>query len=398
MKRMFCALLVLSLLLCALPLPASARDALSFRDDGTFRILHLTDTQDDAVPSPDMLNLLKLSIETADPDLIVFTGDLVEDSRLGDVASDAQPLREGVNVKDLGGALNYEKTRANVEKAVADVFGVFESYEIPYVVALGNNDRKVGLSTADWLEIFAAYPHCVIRDDSPDEAGGIDYYVTIRGTDGADKFNVWLGDTTRHGISDAQIDWYQQTSRAITARNGAPVPAFWFQHIQAADIGNLFEPCKMTDEGARKGANGFVRVNREIAGGNSFYGWDPCEPSYEFRAWKACGDVIGAFFGHQHVEGVCGTFDGIEMGFTYGCEMAKTGPYGFRVFTLHEDDLTHYDNTLYRYTGKAALGTAKVSPETNEPYSTPANGLEAFFLKLAAFFRAAVSAIIYVFS
>ena len=44
-------------------LAAEEREALRFRQDGTFTILHVTDTQDDHHPSWDMLNLLKRSIE-----------------------------------------------------------------------------------------------------------------------------------------------------------------------------------------------------------------------------------------------------------------------------------------------------------------------------------------------
>ncbi|MBQ7688285.1 MAG: metallophosphoesterase [Clostridia bacterium] len=364
MKKALCAVLALLLVFCCLPTAYATETQLSFRSDSTFRILHLTDTQDDAYPAWDMQNLLREAIAFSDPDLIVFTGDIVEDRRIGDIGVDAFPLLEGVNVKTVKGELDLAKTRANVEKAVDAVFSAIEEFDIPYVIALGNNDRKVGLSSADWLEIFSKYPHCIVFDESGDQQDGIDYHVTVKGSDGADKFNVWLMDTGLKGISDEQIDWYRGASQAITQANGGePIPAFAFQHIQAADIGNLFEPCKITDAGARKTGKGFVRLKSETAGGYNFYGYEPDVTTYEFEAWKACGDVIGAFFGHQHVEGFSGVWDGIELGFTYGCEMAKTGPYGFRVFTLHEDDIYNYDNTLYRYLGKVKLGNVRIASE-----------------------------------
>ena len=378
---------------------AEEAPALTFRADGTFRILQLSDTQDDAYPAWDMLNLLKVAVETADPDLIVFTGDLVEDSRVGDIGVDAQPGKEGVNVTDLNGDLDVEKTRANVEKSVDAIFSVLEETEVPYVIALGNNDRYVGLSTADWLDIFGKYPHCVAFDESGDAQEGLDYHVMIRGTDGADKFNVWLMDTCRGGISDEQVDWYREASGAITAANGGvPVPALAFQHIHAADIGNLFVPCSPTDTGATKGDDGYLRLNPETAGGSNVFAYTPGAETYEFRAWKECGDVIGAFFGHQHVEGFSGVWDGIELGFTYGCEMAKTGPYGFRVFTLHEDDLTHYDNVLYRYSGSVKLGTVRVTAEDTAPAGADDDGAFAFLLRFIQLFRSLISAVIHLFA
>ena len=387
---------VFILLLC--PCVSAARADLTFRGDGTFTILQLSDPQDDAYPAWDMLNLLKRAVETADPDLIVLSGDLVEDSRIGDAGVDAFPGREGVNVTDLTGKLNYAKTRANVEAAVKAELDVLEGFGVPYVIALGNNDRKVGLSTGDWLEILSAYPHCIFFDESPDAQGGVDYHVTVKNTSGKEAFNVWLMDTCAGGISDEQVDWYVGASQAVTSANGGtPVPAFAFQHIQCADIGNLFEPCSPTDEGARKTDAGWVRLNKTIANGYNFYGYEPGRTSYEFSAWKRCGDVIGAFFGHQHVEGFSGTWDGVELGFTYGCEMAKTGPYGFRVFTLYENDIANYDNVSYTYSGYVKLGTDTVTPDDYGPYKTPSNSFVALLYKFVNLFRSLVSAIVSLF-
>ena len=367
MKKLLCTVLAAMLLFActSFAFGQSAPGALSFRADGTFRILQISDPQDDAYPAWDMQNLLRTAIGFSDPDLIVLTGDIVEDWRVGDVGIDRQPFREGVAERNLRGDITLENARANVETAVEAVFSVFEEYAVPYVIALGNNDRKVGLSTADWLEIFAKYPHCVAFDESPDAQEGLDYHVTVKGSDGADRFNVWLMDTGLHGISDEQVDWYRESSKRLTEANGGePVPALAFQHIQPADIGNLFEPCGALDEGARKSDNGYLRLKPGIASGYNLYSYEPGAESYEFAAWKECGDVRGAFFGHQHVEGFSGVWNGIELGFTYGCEMAKTGPCGFRVFTLYEDDPAAYENTLYRYVGKKLLGNVKVIPET----------------------------------
>ena len=388
--------LLLSLLLtvCCLPVADASEPSLAFRADGVFRILQISDPQDDRYPAWDMLNLIRRAVETADPDLIVLSGDLVEDSRVGDIGVDAEPGREGVNVTDLRGNLNAEKTRANVEAAVDAVFSVLEPFGVPYAVALGNNDRKVGLSAADWLDIFAKYPHCVAFDESPDAADGLDYHLPIRGASGAAKCNVWLLDTGRGGISDEQVDWYRETANALTAANGgAPVPALVFQHIQMADIGNLFVPCSPADTGAKKADGGFVRLNPETAGGYNFFGYEPGITSYEFEAFKDCGDVMAAFFGHQHVEGFSGVWDGVELGFTYGCEMAKTGPYGFRVFTLHESDVRQYENELYRYTGSVKLGTVKITKENTAPAGKEAEGPFTLLLRFFNLFRALFSVI-----
>ena len=399
MKKTLAVLLSILLLTLSLPFAvAGTPEELRFRDDGTFTILNLSDTQDDAHPAPDMLRLLELAVETADPDLIVINGDLVEDRRYGDNLSDDQPTAEGVNVYDKNGEIDHDRTRENVEKAISCVMGTLEKYEVPYAIALGDNDRKVGLSSEEWIEILSAYPHCVFFDESPDGAGGVDYHVSVKGTDGTDKLTVWLMDTGRSGVTDEQVNWYKETAAAIAAENGGtPVPAFSFQHIHTDDIGNLFVPCKATDEGAKKSADGYVRLDRTVSSGYNFFSYEPGARTYQFEGWKASGDVMGVFFGHMHVEGFSGVWDGIELGFTYGCEMAKTGPWGFRVLKMNEDDVRSYSNETYQYKGSARLGTAKVEKYEDGPSQAERGRVVAFLLKFVNLFRSLISAIVYLF-
>lgn len=363
------ALALLLILTLFLPVVSAENEPFTFREDGTFTVLHLTDSQDDHHPSFDMLNLVRRSIAESDPDLIVFTGDIVEDRRIGDIANDSQSGREGVCVYDIKGDIVYDKTLANIRTAVDALFSVLEESGVPYVITQGNNDHKCGITNEDWLAIYAQYPHCFVTDLSDDAEGRIDYNRLIYGKDGEAKFNLWFTDTGKGGINADQLEWYRQTSRGITEANGGEaIPAILFQHIHTADIGNLFTECRMGDDGATAIGAKFYRLDPETAHGNNFYAYEPGAVTEQFKAWKECGDVIGAFFGHQHVEGFSGLVDGIELGFTYGCEFAKTGPYGYRVITLHEEDPANYDNDLYVYEGSVLLGTDKITKQIDEPY------------------------------
>lgn len=375
MKKTFACLLA-ALFLFAVAAPAFAADTpegLAFREDGTFTILHITDTQDDHHPSWDMLNLLKRSIEESAPDLIVFTGDVVEDSRIGDPGVDDEPLREGVVVKDIKGEIDVDRTLENIRTATEAIFSVLEDSGVPYVVAQGNNDHKCGVTNADWLEIYGKYAHNLTVDQSDDAEGRIDCCLPIYGTDGSPAFNVWIMDSGKGGVNADQIDWYKRTSAELTAANGGePTPAFVFQHIPTADVGNLFTECRAWENGATAKGTKFYRLDPAIASGDNFYAYVPGTTTDEFAAWKECGDVIGAWFGHQHVEAFSGTVDGVELGLTYGMEFAKMGPYGYRVLTLHEDDIARYDNEVFTYSGSVKLGTDKIEKMNVEPAADPA--------------------------
>lgn len=343
---------------------------LSFGDDGKFTLLQITDPQDDHYPAYDMVNLIKISIEQTNPDLIVYTGDIVEDSRVGDIGIDGESLREGVEVD------SYEQTLENIKTTCKAVFEEAEKRGIPFAITQGNNDHKCGISNADWLEIYETYENCLVADESNDADGRIDFNLEIKGADGSTAFNIWLMDTAGSSVTDEQLEWYKTESAALKEANGGkPVPAILFQHIPTDDLGYLFEECNMWDEGARLLDGKFYRLNQEVANGYAASAFSPVEDTTaQFKAWKECGDVKGAYFGHWHTEGYTGTYDGIELGMTYGSEFAKTGPYGIRVFEINEDGT--FKSELYTYEGNVKKGNARLELQVDEPYKVYNNIVE----------------------
>ena len=382
MKKILCIILAVSMLF-SLCISANAvqSNELSFGDDGKFTVLQICDPQDDHYPAYDMVNLIKISIEQTNPDLIVYTGDIVEDSRIGDIGIDGESLREGVEVD------SYEQTLANVKTACEAVFEEAEKRGIPFVNAQGNNDHNCGISNADWLEIYKTYKNCLVTDESNDADGRIDFNLEIKGADGKTAFNIWLMDTAGSSVTEEQLEWYKTESAALKEANGGkPVPSILFQHIPTDDMGFFFEECKIWDEGSRLVDGKFYRLNKEVANGYNAGAYAPAtETSAQFKAWKECGDVKGAYFGHWHTEGYTGTYDGIELGMTYGCEFAKTGPYGIRVFTIYEDG--SFENELYTYEGNVKKGNAELVKQTYEPYTVYNNIIEEIFAGIKNIFN-----------
>ncbi len=370
MKKLLSLLLAVLMLACPLCLAGADNEAaeLKFNSDGTFKILHITDSQDDQNPAYDMLNFVKKSVEYAKPDLIVFTGDVVEDKRIGDLGIDDESFREGVCVYEKGEIL-HDETLENIKTAVDAVLSILEETGVPYAIAQGNNDYKCSISTAEWLEIYSAYPHCLAVDMSNDSEGRIDYNLLIKGGDGKAKFNLWLMDTGKHEVCAEQVEWYKAKAASLAEENGGEmIPSFAFQHVEVPEIGNLFVECAPWESGSKASGVKFFRLNPETSTGKNVFTYAPGGESAEFKAWKETGDVVGAYFGHEHVEGFTGVYDGIELGFTYGCEFAKTGPYGFRLITLHEDDILNYDNELYIYKGSVKRGNDRFEKQEGNSY------------------------------
>ena len=364
---------IISLLLCVcltagllgMRAAAQTKPELRFDADGTFTVLHLTDTQDDAAVAHELADFIEKAIATAQPDLIVLTGDIVENSRVGDLTTDDEPLREGVTANE------YEQTLANAKKAVEQIFAPLEASGIPYAVTQGNNDYSSEVTNEDWLAIYASYPNCITFDESNDSEGKIDTYFEILASDSNEAaFGLWMLDNGK-GFTAEQAEWMRNYETE-------DVPSIVFEHIPTDDVGNLFESCMPWQDGAFISDGGCYRLNPELAYGHAEIAATPGTTTDDFRLWKE-KNVIGAFFGHEHTCGYTGTFDGITMGLTYGCQFAKSGPYGMRTLTLSEDGT--FDTDLYTY----EKGTFTL--QTDAPYNDGAQGFEKVTKSIFNFFK-----------
>ena len=365
-KKLLAVVLVTIIALASFSVVSFAEEesGFEFGSDGKFVILQITDPQDDACPANGLDDFIRKSIETVKPDFVVISGDIVEDSRFGDI-SDDEIFKEGVKVDG-----DYEKTLQNVKEAVKNIFTPLEEAGIYYTVAQGNNDYKSGISNEDWLEIYASYPHCVTTDMSNDAEGKIDSYVEIKKHNSDETgYIIWALDNGK-GFTEGQKQWFKDTAQA-------KIPSIVFEHVPTDDVGNLFEKCNMWDEGALSGDGGFYRLNKEIANGINYATYSQGTTD-EFLMWKENG-VKGAFFGHIHTDGFTGTYDGITLGLTYGCQFSKAGPYGIREIILDEDG--SFETNLYLYEN------GEFSLQEYEPYKTYDNVVEEVFFKFINIFK-----------
>lgn len=351
---------------------------LKFSENGNFTILQISDPQDDRYLAHELVGFIEKAIELSNPDLVVFTGDTVEDSRKADFTVDDEGIREGVTVKN-----DYGKTLSNTRATCEQIFSVVDKKGIPFAVSQGNNDYSCGVKNEDWLDIYSSFENCLVKDESDDSEGRIDYSLPIYSSDGSKTaFNIYMMDNGEDSISSEQIDWYINKSNELKAQNGESVKSFVFEHIPIAEVGNLFVKCNLWDQGAIASGRNFYKLGPDASGTAQFY-YERGKSSEQFAAWKSQGDVLGAFFGHMHTDGFTGVYDGIELGVTFGCQFAKSGPYGVRVITLNENDISNYENTLYTYRNGKFI-------KQNSDGSNSMNFLEkirSFFLRIFSFFR-----------
>ena len=81
----------------------------------------------------------------------------------------------------------------------------------------------------------------------------------------------------------------------------------------------------------------------------------PCPPdipSGEFAAMRDTGDVVAAFFGHDHKNDFVGTYEGVDLVNTSGTGFYIYGDreyHGARLIVLHENTPAEYDTEMLYY-------------------------------------------------
>lgn len=365
MKKIISVLLGACVLISCFVFGVSAEDnVLRFGDDGKFTILQITDPQDDAYIAHGLVEFIEKAIEQTNPDFIVITGDIVEDSRAGDI-SDDKLFQEGVTVDG-----DYAATLANTVKACENIFAPIEESGIPYAIAQGNNDYNSDVTNEDWLEIYASYPNNMTVDMSNDTEGKIDCYIPVLSSESDEPaFGLWMLDNGR-SFTEGQLEWFK-------AYDNGNVPSLVFEHVPVDDIGNLYEECNIWDEGAIIDGTSAYRLKADVDGHAEGI-VKPGTSTDEFTAWKSKG-VVGAFFGHWHTSGYTGVWDGVTLGMTYGCQFSKAGPYGVRTIVLDENIGT-IETEIYVYeNGEFAVQEDEVYAEYDNAFEQAINGVINFF-------------------
>ncbi len=352
----------------------ASEDVLRFGADGKFTVLQITDPQDDHYLAHGLVEFIKKAIEKTNPDFIVLTGDIVEDSRAGDI-SDDKIFQEGVTVDG-----NYAATLANTQKACSDIFAPIEKSGIPYAIAQGNNDYNSGITNEDWLKIYSSFKNNMTTDMSDDSTGKIDCYIPVLASDSDESaFGLWMLDNGR-GFTEEQLEWFK-------SYDNGNVQSVVFEHIPLDDIGNLYEECNVWDEGALLDGAKAYRLKGDIASGHAEGIVKPGTTTDEFTAWKN-KNVVGAFFGHWHTSGYTGVWDGITLGMTYGCQFSKAGPYGVRTVTLFEETGSiKTENYVYE--------NGEFSVQEDKVYAEYDNALQKVIADIMNFFKNIFTALEY---
>lgn len=349
---------LLAVVLCAAMLLAAAspafaavdnNDVLRFNKDGKFKIMQISDTQDIDIPREATIMFMEKALDAEKPDLVVFTGDQLAGGKI--------ETAEGV----------YAGIKAIVQPVV--------DRGIPFTVVFGNHDSDDGcpVSRDEQFAYYQTFPGCLAYDAVPEMYGTGTHNLPIYASEGNEtKFNLWMIDSNDYDrenggydyVHQDQIDWYENTSKALEAKEGHLVPSIVFQHIIVPEVAELLVDSPFSGENALSkkinGENKLLMLKPGKASGILLEFPCPSDTnSGQFASWKARGDVIAATFGHDHINTFVGNVDGIDLVMCPGVTFQSYGRYitrAVRIFELDENDPWSYDTHLYKYTDAFGWG------------------------------------------
>ncbi|KAH0786953.1 Calcineurin-like phosphoesterase [Histomonas meleagridis] len=291
------------------------------------------------------ITLISNAISKTDPDLIVLNGDQVA-------------------VKLPGG---------HFERSVNKFLEVIDSSNVPFALTFGNHDPEISYPISQQLSYYQKYPRC-LAISGPEEITGIgNYNLLIKDSKQEHNiFNLWFVDSGPDSSSfftaPDQVSWYTSKSRELNSQNnGRPLPSLWFQHRPIPEVYQTMlinSDFPHTTTAISKGNyfGSFLSLNPELKydpTGLFFEGPDVAFGSeYEnglYEAWLNNGDVIAAFFGHNHGDSFFGyTKDGIGIGFDSSAGFVGSYEFpgmdrGCRVIDIDERDTNHIDTRMLYY-------------------------------------------------
>ena len=337
---------------------ADEAPALEFNESGKFRIMVINDTHDDKTTDNRLIKGLETALKSEKPDLVVFNGDIFYERFLN-------------------------PTKETLFESMHGIFTVVENAEIPFALTFGNHDTQYGVSADELMNYCTEnFDYCV-ADKNGCDAGT--YNLPVYSADGDLIFNVYLMDTHSKdangdydGVSEEQIKWYESKSDELKAENGGvPVPSYVFEHIPVRQINSILKEVPFGTENATFTPDGYKVVDPNKHMGGNFYEYpNPTgdETNRQYESWVEKGDIVAAFFGHDHTNSFYGkTDDGIILGYNASFGWKAYGMGGatrqIKMIVVDEDDPRNpeiYSKTYTELTGeKGGIGPIDViSPWT----------------------------------
>ncbi len=269
-----------------------APEKLSFDKTGQFKIVQFTDMHlgHDLEKDNIVGEMIKEVVDSEKPDLVVFTGD--------------------------------NTTMDEVQQAWDEIAKELSKRKTPWTAILGNHDDEHAVSRKDIIEIIRQEPYCMMRNVEQGIKGEGNHILSIYDSASGAKIAALLYcfDTNAYSklkevkgydwLGLSQVNWYTRESCKYTEKNnGQPLPALAFIHIPLPEYTQAWESLDTKRYGERNERECSPNINSGM-----------------FVNMLECGDVMGMFAGHDHVNDYIATL--YNVAFAYGRASGGRNSYG----------------------------------------------------------------------
>ena len=389
---------------------------LNVKEDGTFKILQITDMHlinstrtdetnvwyDFSLRDEWAMTAVRSVVEDANPDMIMVTGDSVYNL-------------EKVKNTNLSG-LNIDNY-ASFKKFAKFIDGICEEYDIPWAFCFGNHDEEGSLlkkrhgDKESTKKILGAYlmsdeiKHCLYAH-GPDGINGVgNYIINVLNQDGSvnnalvvfDSGSFFgTNDLAYEYVHDDQLKWYEKAIKSIAQKNGTKnVSSIIFQHIPFVEyeealnkfIGAL-EMEGIAWEDIIKPDGSGTEYSIEVAGetityhGGVYNEGEIChsyvgtyngvqyDGGHEFEKILELGSTQAVFCGHDHRNTYSLTYKGVLLTYGMSIDYSANGltPLGEKAEMQNiYDDTTQRGGTLITLNADSSITVEQV-PFTRNLY------------------------------
>ena len=357
------------------PVSISARlGRLQFHKSGKFRVLQLAAIEDGPHVSPDTIKLIETSLDTARPDIVIFTGNQIAGYDAA-YSTTFRKRRSNGMLQAISSQVrarndqDIKHTRELVRGSMAQFLKPLIDRGIPWVVTYGNHDFQCGLDLEELDAMYREFPGCMNVEPHvanpkqpqrlpgsllPDqliyscEPGTLALPVSDLNREHTVMALMLInsGDYARAGgygsPSTQALDFMQAMHDVMQARS------LVFQHFALQQYYRLLKHVPPNAahaiQGYRTFSDHYYILNDELVEPGGYLGEGiscPDEDPGEFEV-LAAGRYLGVMAGHDHRNGFVGRLDQLLLVATPTCGFGSYGPAPERCAArLVEFDLRH---------------------------------------------------------
>ena len=241
-------------------------------NESEIKILQITDVQfSNYYEEVAAFKAIRATIDKADPDLIIFTGDNLD---------------------------NHSKA-THLDSFISYMDG----YKAPWALVMGNHDYHSDVSLEEQSQAYEASEFCLFeKGEINDSYGNYSYTITYKNSP---VFSLLFMDSKTDGFTKEHVSWYGKTIHSLK-QQGENLPNFLFYHIPTIETvyaANAYKENEILGDGEMNEA-----PDKQTTDVGFF------DSVVEMGATKAI------FYGHDHLNNAFLHYRGIQL-----CYGLKTG-------------------------------------------------------------------------